>query len=147
MIYLGADHAGFNLKEQIKEYLQELGYEYKDLGAKELNPKDDYPDFALLVAKKVAETNEKGILICGTGIGVCVTANKVDGVRAALCDSQRDARLSREHDNANVLCLDANETKMADAKKIVRAWLETEFTGEERHKRRLDKIKDIEKTN
>ena len=85
MIYLGADHAGWQLKEEIKKYLEELGQPYEDLGNKELEPKDDYPDFALAVARKVVEVKGKGILFCATGVGMCLAANKVGGIRAAVC--------------------------------------------------------------
>ena len=105
MIYLGADHAGFHLKEELKKYLQELGYQYEDLGNKSLDPKDDYPDFALEVAKKVAETNEKGILICATGIGMCLAANKIKGIRGAVGWDEFTVLQSREHNDANILCL------------------------------------------
>jgi len=145
MIYLGADHAGWHLKEEIKEYLQESGYEYQDLGSKDLKPKDDYPDFALEVAKKVAQTKGKGILICSTGIGMCMTANKIKGVRGAVCWDEFTALQSREHNDANVLCLAGKSLDTETALKIVRAWLETEFTGEERHVRRLNKVEQMGK--
>jgi len=145
MIYLGADHAGWHLKEEIKKYLQELGYEYQDLGSKNLSLKDDYPDFALEVAKKVVQTDGKGILICATGIGMCMTTNKVKGVRGAVCWDEFTALQSREHNDANILCLAGKSLDTEIALKIVRAWLETEFTGEKRHVRRLDKVKQIEK--
>ena len=145
MVYLGADHAGWHLKEEIKKYLQESGYEYQDLGSKDLNPKDDYPGFALEVAKKVAQTEDKGILICSTGIGMCMTANKVKGVRGAVCWDKFTALQSREHNDANILCLASKSLDTEAALKIVRVWLETEFTGEERHVRRLNKVEQIEK--
>jgi len=145
MIYIGADHAGYNLKEELKKYLQESGFEFEDLGNKELEMGDDYPDFAFEVAKKVAETGEKGIIICGTGIGSCIAANKVKGARAALAWDEFTAVQSREHNDANVLCLGGRVLDAETAKKIVRLWLETKFSGEERHLRRLGKIKEIEK--
>jgi len=145
MIYIGADHAGFNLKEELKKYLEELGYQYEDLGNKKLDPQDDYPDFALEVAQKIAETGEKGIIVCGTGVGSCMAANKVKGVRAALCWDDFTALQSREHTDANVLCLGGKVVDLETAKKIVRIWLEAEFSGKERHARRLEKIKEIEK--
>ncbi len=144
MIYLGADHAGFHLKEELKKYLKELGYEYKDLGNQELDPKDDYPDFALVVAEKVTQTKEKGILICATGFGMAIAANKIKGIRAAVCWDEFTALQSREHNDANVLCLGGKVIDSETAKKIARIWLETEFVGEERHIRRLKKIEDIE---
>jgi len=137
MIYLGADHAGFHLKEELKKYL-------KDLGNQELDPKDDYPDFALVVAEKVTQTKEKGILICATGFGMAIAANKIKGIRAAVCWDEFTALQSREHNDANVLCLGGKVIDSETAKKIARIWLETEFVGEERHIRRLKKIEDIE---
>ncbi|MBL7155282.1 MAG: ribose 5-phosphate isomerase B [Candidatus Portnoybacteria bacterium] len=145
MIYLGADHAGFHLKEELKKYLEELGYEYKDLGNKQLEPKDDYPDFAFVVAEKIVVSQEKGILICATGFGMAMAANKIKGIRAAVCWDEFTALQSREHNDANILCLGGKVIDLETTKKIVRIWLETEFTGEERHVRRLEKIKDIEK--
>ncbi|MFH1671399.1 MAG: ribose 5-phosphate isomerase B [Candidatus Portnoybacteria bacterium] len=142
MIYLGSDHAGFHLKEEIKKYLKELGREYQDLGNKEIDPQDDYPDYALEVARKVVETKSRGILICATGIGMCITANKVKGVRAAVVWDEFTALSSREHNNANILCLAGKVLDVETAKKIVQIWLETEFSEEERHVRRLRKIEE-----
>ncbi|MCG2808791.1 MAG: ribose 5-phosphate isomerase B [Candidatus Portnoybacteria bacterium] len=144
MLYIGSDHAGFYLKEELKKYLLELGYEFEDLGNKDLDPLDDYPDFALAVGKKVAETGGKGILICSTGLGMAIAANKVAGVRAAVCWDDFTALQSREHNDTNVLCLAGKVLDTETAKKITRVWLETEFSGEERHKRRLSKIKEID---
>ncbi len=145
MIYIGADHAGFHLKEELKKYLEELGLEYEDLGNKEMEATDDYPDFALAVAEKVAKTNSWGILICATGLGMCMTANKLKGIRATLVWNEFTALQSREHNNANILCLGGKITDTETAKKIIRIWLETDFSNEERHQRRIDKIKEIEK--
>ena len=144
MIYLGADHAGFHLKEELKQYLGELGYEYQDLGAKEFKPKDDYPDYALEVAKKVVAEDGLGILICATGSGVCLVANKVKGIRASVVWDEFTALQAREHNNANIICLAGKVLDSETAKKIVLLWLEAEFTGEERHVRRLGKIKEYE---
>ena len=144
MLYLGADHAGFHLKEELKKYLKELGYEYEDLGNQQLEPKDDYPDFALAVAEKVTAGQEKGILICATGFGMAIAANKVKGIRAAVCWDEFTALQSREHNNANVLCLGGKVIDLEIAKKIARIWLEAEFSNEKRHVRRLEKIKNIE---
>lgn len=143
MIYLGADHAGFNLKEELKKYFQEKEIDFEDLGAKESNAQDDYPDFAKLVAEKVAQKDERGVLICGTGLGMCLAANKVKGVRAAPAWDEFTALQSREHLNANILCLGGRTTNSEMAKKIVEIWLKTEFDVEERHKRRLKKISDL----
>ena len=143
MIYLGADHAGFYLKEELKKYLEELGLKYEDLGNKELDPLDDYPDFAIRVAEKVVETGDLGILVCATGLGMCMVANKIKGIRAATAWDNFTALTSREHNDANILCLAGKVLDDEIAKKIVRIWLKAEFTGEERHIRRLDKINEI----
>ena len=120
MIYIGADHRGYKLKEALKIYLQELGYDFEDLGNKELNPDDDYPDFALAVAKKVSEDleNNRGILICGSGVGVDIVANKIKGIRSALCFDVKQAQMSRNDDNTNVLSLPADYISEDLAKKL-----------------------------
>ena len=143
-IAIASDHAGFELKEKLKEFLNELGYGYKDFGtfSKE---SVDYPDYALRVAESVAEKKfERGILVCGTGIGMSMAANKVPGIRAALCYDEKTARLSREHNDANILTLGARLTSEKKAKEIVKVWLKTEFAGG-RHSRRLKKIEEIER--
>lgn len=145
MIYIGSDHAGYLLKEEIKKYLTELGREFEDLGNQELDAEDDYPDFAFAVAQKVAETNGKGILICGTGLGMALAANKIKGIRATACWNEFIASQSREHLDANILCLAGKTIDLETAKKIVRTWLETEFSKEERHIRRLEKIRKTER--
>ena len=142
-IALGADHAGFELKDQIKQHLREQGLAVEDLGT---NSGDsvDYPDFARKVAETVAE--EKGvlgILVCGTGIGMAMSANKVPGIRAANCDTLFEAQMSREHNDANVLALGARVLETAAAFAIVDLWIKTPFTGG-RHQRRIDKIHEIE---
>lgn len=142
-IYLGADHAGLKLKEQIKKYLEKK-YKVFDLGAFKFEKADDYPDFAAKVAKKVS-AGGTGLLFCGSSHGVCIAANKIQGIRAVAVSNIRDAKLTREHNNANVLCLSGWNLKLDVAKKIVDVWLKTEFSGEERHVRRLEKIKKLEK--
>ncbi len=146
MIYIGSDHRGYKLKEILKNYLRELNYAWKDLGANELNPDDDYPDFALAVAKKVAEDleNNRGILICGSGVGVDIVANKIKNIRSALCFDVKQAQMSRNDDNANVLSLPADYISESLAKEIVKIWLETPFSGSEHYVRRIEKIKKIE---
>lgn len=146
MIYIGADHRGYKLKEALKLYLKELNFEFEDLGAKELIPDDDYPDYAVLVAKKVAEDPEKnrGVLICGSGVGVDIVADKFKGVRSALCFDASQARASRNDDNTNVLSFSADFTPENSAKEILKIWLETPFSYLERHVRRVEKIKKIE---
>lgn len=143
-IAIGSDHAGFELKEKIKKLLEELGHEYEDFGTNS-EESVDYPDYALKVAESVARKEcDKGILICGSGIGMCMSANKVPGVRAAFCSNTEMARLSREHNDANVLTMGARLIDEDTAKEIVKVWLKTEFLGE-RHLRRVNKMGDIEK--
>lgn len=142
-IFIGSDHGGYRLKEKIKPYLEELGYEVDDQGP-DNDESSDYPVYAKKVADKVSESDGKGILICGTGIGMSMAANKVKGVRAALAYDEKTARLSREHNNSNILCLGERTTEEDMAKKIVKTWLETKFSPEERHHRRVDEIMDLD---
>jgi ribose 5-phosphate isomerase B len=143
-IAIGSDHAGFELKERIKKYLEKLGYDYKDFGT-DNTESVDYPDYALKVAEAVAKKEyDRGILICGSGIGMCMAANKVPEIRAAFCPTVELAKLSREHNDANVLTFGARIIDEKTAKDIVKVWLKTEFAGE-RHLRRVNKIKEIEK--
>ena len=144
-IFLGADHAGFKLKEDIKKFLDGLGYKCEDLGVFNDENPADYPQTALEVALKVARHNARGILMCGTGIGEAIVANKVKGIRAANCFSEYTAKMSREHNNSNVLCLGARVLNKNLAKKITKIWLETDFSKELRHGRRVKQINDIEK--
>ncbi len=142
MIYLGADHRGYNLKEGIKKFLTESGQSFEDMGNFKHDPNDDYTDFAKLVAQKVSEkpNEHKGILICGSGVGVDITANKFHGVRSALADDIETAKQSREHDDTNVLSLPSDEVDFDLAKKIVFTWLSTPFSNGEKYKRRIDKL-------
>lgn len=138
-VALGADHRGYALKERLRKLLISLGHRTIDFGTTSAEPVD-YPDYALVVARAVSEGRvDRGILICSTGIGMSIAANRLPMVRAALCDSVRLARLSREHNNANILCLGADVVSPALAQRIVRVWLRTEFAGG-RHARRLGKI-------
>lgn len=143
-IYLGADHAGFELKEKLKSYLIETGYDAEDIGNFVYDEKDDYPDFIRKAADAVAKDpeNNKGIILGGSGQGEAMVANRVKGIRAAVVFNYNEdiIRLSREHNDANVLSLAARFLSEEEAKKIVKLWLETEFLGEERHKRRILKI-------
>lgn len=147
MLYIGADHRGYKLKETLKIYLKELNFEFEDLGAREIFPDDDYPDYAINVAQKVSENPKEnlGILICGSGVGVDVVANKFKSVRSALIFNAEQARMSRNDDNTNVLSLSADFIDENLAKEIVKIWLETPFSRLERYARRLEKIKAIEK--
>ena len=143
-IAIGSDHGGWELKEKIKKYLQKEGIEFEDFGT-ENTDSCDYPDFGLPVAEAVARGEKtRGILICTTGIGMSMTANKVPGVRAAPCDNVETARLSREHNDANVLVLGVKTAEKEKLEDIIRIWLNTGFTGDERHVRRLKKVKQIE---
>lgn len=144
IIYLATDHAGFNLKEKIKEFLTGLGYEVKDFGAFSYEEKDDYPDFIKLAAEAVAkdQENSRAIVLGGSGQGEAMVANRYKGVRAAVLDIYNAdvIKLSREHNNANILSLGARFLKEEEALNAVKLWLETPFSGEERHKRRILKI-------
>jgi len=143
-IALGSDHAGFELKEDLRAYLADLKVETLDLGAYSAEPVD-YPDVAARVAEKVSRGDvEKGILICGAGIGMSIVANRFPGIRAALCHDSFTARVSREHNDANVLVLGGRLTGKGLAREILKIWLETDFQGG-RHQRRLDKIAALEK--
>ena len=146
LIFLGADHAGFKLKEDIKKFLDKLGFEYMDLGVYSDETSSDYPKTAFKLANKVAKQDDgKGILMCGTGTGEVIAANKVRGIRAANCFDEYTARMSREHNDSNVLCLGARVMDKKIAEKIVKTWLETGFSNEPRHIRRLKQIENIEK--
>ena len=150
IIYIGADHRGFSLKASIAEALKQDGHQVEDVGAFAYDPADDYPDFAVTVAGKVAAasaaiTPARGIVICGSGFGVDVVANKFDGVRSGLAMSPEHIRVGRHDDNLNVLSLAADFTSPEKALEMVRAFLATAFnTSEARYVRRLEKIKKIE---
>jgi len=143
-IFLGSDHAGFELKEEIKRFLKDNGYEFEDLGTNSSDPAD-YPQTAYAVAKKVAQKNGRGILMCGSGLGEVIVANKVKGIRAVNCYDEYTATMSREHNNSNILCLGARTLSKERAKRIAKIWLQTEFSKETRHRRRVKQIKQIEK--
>ena len=140
-IAVGADHAGFALKLDIVEMLKEQGHDVVDVGPQEHDPLDDYPDFAKLVAGEVASgRSERGIMVCGSGVGASVAVNKVRGVRGAVCHDTYSAHQGVEHDDMNVLCLGARIVGAEVAREAVAAFISAEFTGEERHRRRLDKV-------
>lgn len=143
-IYIGSDHGGFELKKQIIDSISGE-YEIEDIGPFELDPDDDYPDYAKKVADAVSnDTESRGILICRSGNGVCITANKVKGAYAALCFSVEHARKAVEHDNANICCLDS-DYEGEDPIEIVKAFLTAQFAGmDTRHGRRFRKIQEIE---
>jgi ribose 5-phosphate isomerase B len=146
-IAIGGDHAGLTLKSQLAEMLRGEGHTVLDVGAAELDPGDDYPDFAAAVARAVAEGRaERGVLVCGSGVGASVAANKIRGVRAGLCHDTYSAHQGVEHDDVNVLCLGARVVGEALARDLLRAFLGARFSGEERHARRVRKIKDLERS-
>lgn len=140
-IYFGSDHAGLELKQKLKEYLQAKTYHVVDLGVFKSEPAD-YPDIAHEVAEKVREnTGSRGILICGTGIGMCMAANKTPGIRAANCESEQTAEMARKHNDANILCLGSRVISEEKAQKLTDIFMQTEFEkSEERHVRRVGKI-------
>jgi len=142
-IAIASDHRGYNAKEQVKAQITQLGHECVDFGTNSSNPVD-YPDLAYIAAKAVSQGEaDRAILICGTGIGMCIAANKVRGVRAALCYDELNAQISRQHNDANVLCVSGDLIGEIMLRKIVEIWLTTEFTGG-RHHRRVRKITAIE---
>jgi ribose 5-phosphate isomerase B len=143
---LAADHGGFELKEQLKEELKTLGHEVMDFGAHEYDPQDDYPDLVTPLARAVAQGEvERGVAICGSGVGACVAANKVPGVRGALITDPYSARQGVEDDAMNIMCLGGRVTCYALAWELVQAFLKASFKGTERFQRRLEKVKELEK--
>lgn len=138
-VYIGADHNGFKLKEGIKEFLRKRKFEAVDEGNIVFDQNDDYPLFAIKVGRSVADNKSKGILICGTAQGMCIAANKIKGVRAAIAYSAKEAKLIREHNDANVICLPAWRP-IFDICKIIDVFLSTKFSNVVRHKRRVDQI-------
>jgi ribose 5-phosphate isomerase B len=145
MIAIGSDHGGYGLKVEIMRHLDEKGIKYKDLGTCDSNTSVDYPDYGLAVAEAVKNGEcDKGIIICGTGIGISIAANKVPGIRAAVCTDSYMARMSREHNDANILALGERVLGKGSAVEILDAWLLAEFLGG-RHQTRVDKIAAIEK--
>ena len=144
-IVIGADHAGYEMKNEVGVHLKELGHEVIDVGTNEPGKPDDYPDYALLVAKTLqAGRAERGILICGSGVGVSVAANKFKGIRAAVCHDHYSARQGVEHDDMNVLVLGSRVIGPNTAIDLVDGYLGAKFSGEERHVRRLNKVKGFE---
>jgi len=148
LIYLGADHRGFALKKELKTHLESSGYEVIDFGNKTLNENDDYVDFARDVAAHVSKDPSlgKGVLICGSGVGMDIVANKFRNVRASLCFSPDHAMAARSDDDPNILVLPADFLDEGQTKQIVSAWLQTPFSGEEKYTQRLKKIEALERT-
>jgi len=144
-IALGADHAGFELKQKLRAELEQEGFDIVDLGAAEYDALDDYPDFAYAVAHAVAMKKvERGIVVCGSGVGASIAANKVKGARAGIATDTYSARQGVEHDDMNVLAVGARITGIEVVREIVKSFLAAEFSGEERHVRRLNKVLEIE---
>lgn len=143
-IAIGNDHRGYGLKERLLLLLADAGHDLKDVGS-DSDDRVDYPDFAALVGDLVRQEKvDRGILICGSGIGMCIAANKVAGVRAANCNDEVGAEMSRRHNDANVLCLSADMLGDGAVDRIVNTWIQTDFEGG-RHQRRVDKITESEK--
>jgi ribose 5-phosphate isomerase B len=144
-VYLASDHGGYQLKEQLKSYLSEKGFEVEDMGNNKFDPDDDYPEFIIPLAERVVKEQEegrqvRGIIFGRSGNGEAIVANKVKGIRAAVCCSVEMARKAREHNDANVLSLGADYVDEDQSKSIVDIFLNTEFSDEERHQRRVEKI-------
>jgi len=142
-IIIGSDHAGFALKKQIKQWLESEGHEVEDVGT-DSEESVDYPDFAEKAAKKVACEEACGVLICGTGMGMCISANKIKGVRAATIHNEFTGRMAKEHNNANIVCVGSRVIDFDTAVSAVSAWLSSGFEGG-RHERRVNKIMKLEK--
>jgi ribose 5-phosphate isomerase B len=144
-VAIGADHGGYVLKQELTEFLESSGHEVVDVGAHELEPQDDYPDFAKAVAECVAsEQAQRGIMICGSGVGASVAANKIKGVRGSVCHDTYSAHQGVEHDDMNVLCLGARIIGGELAREITTSFVSAKYSGEERHRRRLGKVLDME---
>ena len=139
-IYIGADHAGFKLKEKIKKYFDKKNIAYADLGNLVYDKTDDYPDFAFRVAENIVRDKTYGILLCGSAQGMVIAANKVKGARAVAINNIRDAKSSKFDDDSNILCLAGRTLNSIKAKKILKIWLDTPFSKLTRHKRRVKKI-------
>ena len=145
MIFLGTDHGGYELKEELKNFLAEHKIAFEDLGSQSFDPDDDYPDFIIPVAQKVASDPQSlGIVIGRSGNGEAIAANKVKGIRAAVCLNQEMAKKAKQHNNANILSLGADYMSVDEAKQIVKVFIDTPFSNEERHLRRIEKINKLE---
>ena len=140
-VAIGADHGGYALKDELKQFLQSLGHEMIDVGAHTLDPADDFPDFTRPLAESVASGQaDRGIMICGSGVGASVAANKIKGIRASVCHDTYSAHQGVEHDDMNVLCLGARIVGIELARELTGAFLSAEYVPEERFQRRLDKV-------
>ena len=139
--YLAADHRGFNLKEKIKRWLVKVGYQVKDMGNRRFDPEDDYPDFALKLAQEMKGPSDRGVLFCGSGIGMAIVANRFSHLRCGLGFDKEQVKHGRKNDDINCLSLPADFLSFKEAQELVRVFLETEFDGKESHKRRIEKLK------
>lgn len=145
---IAADHGGFELKEKLREYLRQIGYEVSDFGAKQMDKDDDYPDYVIPLARAVARGSvERGVAVCGSGVGAAVAANKVEGVRAAVITDVFSAHQGVEDDDMNIVCLGGRVVAEELAKDLVKAFLSANYVPNVRHKRRLDKIRELENQN
>jgi len=145
-IVIASDHGGFELKQKLYSWLSENGYNIKDLGNRNFDPKDDYPDFAASVAEEISSGKaDRGIILCGSGVGACITANKFKNVRASVCHDTYSAHQGVEHDSMNVICIGARIIGENLAKEIVEAFIKAEFQKEERFIRRLEKLNQFDK--
>jgi len=145
-IYIGADHNGFELKKQLLEYLKHNGYEVEDAGDITLDPQDDYPQFAAKVVMAMRQSEDKdprGLLICGSGQGICIAANRFKGIRASVCDDTEAARSGRNDDDTNVLCLPSRTIDLNRAEEVLHTWLNTGFAGAPRFKRRIAELDEL----
>jgi len=145
-IYMGADHNGYELKKQLKAYLEQSGYQVEDVGDLTPDPQDDYPVFAAKVVTAMRTSDDRdprGLLICGSGQGICIAANRFKGIRAAVCDNPEDARSGRNDDDTNVLCLPARIVALDRAESTLKTWLDTAFAGAERYKRRIVQLDEL----
>ena len=145
-VAIGADHAGFDLKSQLVPWLESTGHEVVDVGAHSLDPADDYPDFAVSVARSVNDgLAERGVMVCGSGVGANIATNKVSGIRSSLCHDTYTARQGVEHNNMNVICLGGRVIGIETAKEVISAFLEANFAPEDRFRRRIEKVTRIER--
>lgn len=145
-VAVGADHAGFDLKVQLVPWLESSGHEVVDAGAHTLDPADDFPDFAAAVARSVNDgAAERGVMVCGSGVGASIAANKVSGIRACLCHDTYTARQGVEHNDMNVICLGGRVIGIETAKEVVAAFLGANYTPEARFQRRIDKVSELER--
>ena len=143
---IATDHGGFELKQQLMEYLRRKGYDVKDFGAYELDPQDDFPDFVVPLARAVGNGEvDRGLAVCGSGVGACIAANKIRNVRGALITESYSARQGVEHDDLNLMCIGGRVIGIELAKELLDNFLNATYKGEERHKRRMDKIAKLER--